>query len=278
MIPRWVTALQWAGKTAWYVYRTEEVVRDELLRAWLDPEVRPLVTERDYARASSYLPGGATFERGLFDWESDVLASLHFPKSGRILLGAAGGGRELLALSERGFEVVAFEPNARLRAGAEAVARAHPRASVIDATYADLVQAARGRTGPLADVVASGPFDGVILGWGSLTHLMTSEEHLELLKATRACAPCGPTLISFFMRPTAPNGNSERLRAGLRALFSTLGAKQPPDGIGYEMGTGFVYYFTEEEVHRLAFEAGYEVAHLRAHSFPHAVLKPLSAG
>ena len=49
------------------------------------------------------------FEDGLFPWErAEIVAS--FPPSGRILLGAAGGGRELFDLCRMGYEVLAF-PN-----------------------------------------------------------------------------------------------------------------------------------------------------------------------
>jgi hypothetical protein len=273
-----VKLLQWTDRLAWYAYRAEEVTRDELLRAWLRPELRERVTEHAYAKQTAYLPGGATYERGLFDWEDEALSKPPFPKRGRVLLGAAGGGRELRVLCERGFEVVAFEPNDTLRAGAEAVARDHPKARVLPGSYRDLVAATTERTGPLADALATGPFDAVVLGWGSVTHVLSRKEHVALLRAVRHAAPRAPVLISFFLRPsTTSRGKSDRLRDGLRLLFSTLGANTSEEGLSYEMNGGFVYYFTEDEVQELAFEAGYEVSYLRAWPFPHAVLIPLEA-
>lgn len=277
-VPLWIKTLQWVDRFAWYAYRAEEVVRDEIFRAWVDPKVRHAVTNDDYARNQSYLPGGATYERGLFDWEVEVLASDAFPKKGRILLGAAGGGRELSALCARGFEVVAFEPNDLLRSGAEAVARSYPGTAVFDATYDDLVCAVNTKTGPLGAALAAGPFDAVVLGWGSVTHVVTPDEQAALLRAVRVASPSGAVLLSFFMRPsTGAGGKSEQLRTKLRGLFARMGGASAPDGLGYEMNGGFVYFFTTEEVHALAFDAGYEVERLRAHPFPHAVLRPMTS-
>lgn len=275
-VPLWVKAVQWTDRAAWYAFRAEEVARDELLRAWLAPDFHEAVITNRYATLREYLPGGRTFERGLFEWEEEALSKAPFPKSGRFLIGAAGGGREMGVLLSRNFEVVAFEPNPVLRKGAESVAAARTGARVIDATYNDLVEAANHGTGPLADVPKT-HFDAVILGWGSITHVLTREEHRALLKALRRAVPNAPVLLSFYQRATnTVEGKSERLRKGLRSVFRALGAHTPSEGLSYDMTNGFVYSFTEEEIHALAFEAGYEVVSMKAWAFPHAVLAPLT--
>lgn len=275
-VPLWVKAVQWTDRAAWYAFRAEEVARDEVMRAWVSPKLHEAVVTGRYATLREYLPGGRTFERGLFDWEEEALAKAPFPTSGRVLVGAAGGGREMNVLLSRGFEIVAFEPNPVLREGAESVAKKHAGARVIDATYKDLITAAERGTGPLADLKET-KLDAVILGWGSFTHVLTHEEHLALLKAVRHVAPKAPVLVSYFTRGTGgAEGKSDRLRNGLRSLFGALGAHKPSEGLSYDMTNGFVYMYTEEEIHALAFEAGYEVFSIRAWSFPHAVLTPLA--
>jgi hypothetical protein len=266
--------VRWTDRLAWWAYRAEEIARDEILRAWLEPNLRDVVIADAYEKQTGYLPGGNTYERGLFEWEAKMLDSDPFPTSGRILLGAAGGGRELRVLLERGFDVVAFEPNPALRAGAQNVADERRGRAVIDATYADLVRAAKTKTGPLAGAVAA-PFAATILGWGSLTHVLTREDQRALLEAVRACCPSGPVLISFFLRAATNGGaKSDRLRSALRFAFKQLGGQSAPEGLTYEMNGGFVYSYTEEEIHELAFRAGYEVVHLAADPFPHALLLP----
>lgn len=276
-VPLWVRAVQGTDRLAWYAYRAQEVARDELLCTWVPADSRHAVTAHVYARQEAYLPGGTAFETGLFDWENRVLSAPPFPTTGRILLGAAGGGRELRVLCERGFEVVAFEPNDTLRAGAEAVAKRHPKARVIAAAYDDLVAATTDGTGPLAETLAQAPFDAVVLGWGSLTHLLTHAEHVALLRAARRASPGGPVLASFFVRPGRPaSGKGARLRRALRRISASLGANVPSDGVAYEMNGGFVYFFTEEEILTCALEAGHQVASFSASPFPHALLVPLT--
>ena len=103
-----------SGRSSWSIgappacQNLREGIRDELLLAWIPPAERVALTAALYAGQSTYLPGGPRFEGGLFAWEERALEA--FPRSGRVLLGAAGAGRELGALVARGFEVVAFDP------------------------------------------------------------------------------------------------------------------------------------------------------------------------
>lgn len=270
-IPRWIGAVEAVDRGAWYAYRATEILRDELLRAFVDERLRADVTARAYARQSGYLPGGERFEEGLFAWEARALSSPPFPQRGRVLLAAAGGGRELRALLDRGHGVTAFEPSDFLRAGAEAVARGRD-ARVLAGAYADLPAAVDGR-GPLASL-RDERFDAVILGWGSLTHLTSPREHRRTLEAARALAPRAPLLLSFFLRKPHERGRSVALRRALRRALGALGGRDVPDGVGYEQGGGFVYWFTALELHSLAMESGYRVEALELASFPHAILVP----
>jgi hypothetical protein len=280
-VPRWVRVIQTIDRAAWYAFHGFEVVRDELLLAWVDPAQRGAVIENAYRAQSVYLPGGTVFERGLFAWERSLLARPEVPASGKVLLAAAGGGRELKALIERGFEVCAFEPNPVLREGALQVAHARPdsRSIVLDGLFADLGAAARGE-GPLAALAQRAPFDLVMLGWGSITHVLSQQEQLDLLSSVRKLAPNAPVITSFFLRPDAGyGGRTEQIRATLRSLFAWMGAPNPaPEpGLAYEAGGGFVYAYSESEVQQLAHSAGYSVVVLEASPFPHALLVPHAA-
>src|SRR5690606_9978650 len=100
------------------------------------------LTSKIFDRQRTYVPGGNTFARGLFGWELELLAP-PFPARGRILIGGAGGGREAIALIERGYQVVAFDQAAELvRAGAPTVKAAG--GTLLHASYADVVRAASG--------------------------------------------------------------------------------------------------------------------------------------
>lgn len=279
-LPVWVKLLRRIDRFAWYAYHAHEIVRDEVLFAWLRPELRGELTLLAYSDMATYLPGGATYQGGLFPWERQLLSHSLIPKGGRVLLGAAGGGRELLALAEAGYEVVAFEPNPTLLGGARATAERFPGTRVVSAAYGDLVQAATAGSGPLADLVKS-HFDWVLLGWGSFTHVTEPADQLALLRALRALVPNGPVAFSFFLRKAGAEvpSRSQRLRDGARAALRRLGTNEPPPpGLGYEFGGGFVYNFTEADIGALAHASGYEVAHFDASAFPYAILRPIAPG
>jgi SAM-dependent methyltransferase len=274
-LPLWARALRGIDRLAWYAYHAHEITRDELMFAWLRPELRSDATVAAYSDMRTYLPGGTTFEGGLFGWEEALLARPEVPRAGRVLLAAAGGGRELKALLERGFEVTAFEPNPVLFEGASRVAAGSSGARVVRATYADLVAAVHG-TGPLAGL-RDESFDFVLFGWGSFTHLTQRDLQLQVLRAARALAPRARLSLSFFMRPAKEvDSRSARMRGVLRGLLKRTGARQPVEpGLGYDYGGGFVYSFTMDEVGDLAQQAGYKIEFFDDKVFPHVILQPL---
>lgn len=276
----WARALLLFDKGAYQAYRLHEVVRDEILFGFLPPEVRPAITDAAYADLATYLPGGARFESGLFAWEEQALAAPPFPPRGRVLLGASGGGRELSVLAARGYDVVAFEPNARLFEGSLAVARGNPRVEVHRAAYEDLERAAERGDGPLGALRGGPSIDAVILGWGSITHLLDAREHARLLSALARLAPGAPVLVSFYTRPApAPGSRTARARALVRAALRLAGSTATHgDELCYASAGGFGYCFSEDELRSLARGAGYEVTAFESEPFGHAVLVPARLG
>jgi hypothetical protein len=258
---------------AWFGYHAHEITRDEVLFAYLKPELRAIATVAAYSDMRTYLPGGATFSAGLFRWEEAMFASSCIPRSGHVLLAAAGGGRELKALVERGYSVTAFEPNPVLFQGARQVAAKESSVDLHRATYSDVVQAASGE-GVLSSLRGR-KFDWVLFGWGSFTHVTDQEEQLAILRAVRALAPNAPLALSFFLRKPDVPSRSRRLRLLIRgALRRAGGAPKVDPGLGYDSGGGFVYSYTMEEISDLASNAGYRIEVSEDESFPYVVLVP----
>src|ERR671918_3043882 len=67
-----------------------------------------------YGTAERYDPESSAYVASLYPWEEEAIDK-YFPLApSRILVGGAGAGREPLALAERGYQVTAFEPVAKL--------------------------------------------------------------------------------------------------------------------------------------------------------------------
>jgi hypothetical protein len=256
---------------------SQQIVRDELLFAFLEPAQRGALTLDAYSKNSKYLPGGEVFSAGLFSWESALLDHSSVPRSGAVLLAAAGGGRELQALLQRGYEVYAFEPVAPLLESARAIAQG-AKATVMKATYRDLVEHVRGCSGPLDGL--RGPFDLCVLGWGSLSHLTEPDEVVAVLRALRTLAPRAPVMTSFFVRragPTPTGGGARKLRRFLRRALGATGGHSVAPGLQFLNSAGFMYAFTRDELLGLCDRAGYAVAHFNDSDYAHALLVPKEA-
>jgi hypothetical protein len=273
-LPLWARALRNLDRIAWNSYQVHQVLRDEMLFAWLKPELRGALTVLAYSDMRSYLPGGATFEEGLFDWERALFADPVIPRTGRVLLAAAGGGRELKALLDAGYSVTAFEPNPDLWRGAVRVASAHPGALVLNAEYSDLEGAVDGR-GPLARI-RDQHFDWVLFGWGSFTHLTETTAQLAALRAVRNLAPMAPVALSYYLRKPEAGGRAQRVRAEVRRVLSRVGRRTEIEpGLGYSYIGGFVYSFTPQQIRELAAAARYRLHVEEARVFPCAIAVPI---
>jgi hypothetical protein len=272
--PNWARLVCRVSRGLNRVDRSQQILRDELLFAFLPPSYRRELTFDAYASTKAYSSGGDFFSQGLFPWEVALLDHPQIPRAGRVLLAAAGGGRELEALLKRGYDVFAFEPVPALFEQAQHVARGSG-ASVVKASYSDLVTRARGGQGPLDRL--KGPFDFCLLGWGSLSHLTELSEVLDVLAALRTLAPHAPVITSFFLRASgvAPSvGGARRLRRLLRRVFAVAGGRPVHPGLQFYLDAGFVRPLLREELYDLCERTGYEVAYFTEVDYPHALLLP----
>jgi hypothetical protein len=185
-----------------------------------------------YASRSSYHTDEHN-RRGLFDWEAYAIDK-HFPPRGLLRLIGAGGGREVLALSERGFAVEAYECNPSLVESANVfLANTSPRAEV---TFLARDCAPSGAT----------PADGIIVGWSAYMLISSRSRRIALLNGLRSGASKGtPLLISFFTR----SGTERRLEfiAKVAAIVRRLRGGEPP-APGDDLIPLYVHRFTREEV------------------------------
>jgi hypothetical protein len=274
-VPIWVRGVLAADRLTRAAGNAFCAMRDEVLCSFVGPEVRPLVNALIYDRETKYLPGGRVFEAGLFEWEREAIHQMRLPKGASVLLGGAGAGRELVGLCRLGFSVAAFEPSPRLAAALRGVATQQPHATVEYGSYSDLVLYAERGTGRLAPLLAR-RFDGVILGWGSFSHLLTNLERSAVLAAIRAIAPEARVLLSHLPPPperARPSAPRRAVRALLRRLAS---AERAEPATGFLPEGGFYIGLTRDDVVRTAAEVGYRIDVSVKYPYPHVVLVPSS--
>lgn len=274
-VPAWARALLMADRAVHSTVRLAALVRTELLLAGLSADEREAVNAAVFSAEDTYAPGGPAFANGLFGWERAALATAPFPAAGRLLLGGAGGGRELAGLAALGYAVDAFEPAPALAEALATVASGLPGARAYQGSYGDLVRAARGDRGPLA-AVAGEAYEGVVLGWASLSHVTEAEARRALLTAVRAMAPGAPVLLSYLGPDDdgRANGRVEALRAPLRRTLARVTGGAMVPGAGFGPGHGFYQRFAPGEIEMLADATGYDVALHEREPYPHAMLTP----
>jgi len=228
-----------------------------------------------YAAGGFYRPDSAIFYPHLFSWEQQAVERFFPSPPARILVGAAGGGRESFVLAKRGYQVVAFEP---ARGLVEAMIAAWPREApgrVYRARYADLPRLSPARLGdPVDNLETLGPFDAAIVGRNSFSHLRSEAERVAVL-CDFAQVTRGPILVSFHMAHTDARGAETTLRRLQRIVLERFDRAA---GDGFLTSAGYYHAFSLEELTRLIRKAGLKLVYLETNrwgiSWPHAVLIP----
>ena len=193
---------------------------------------------------------------GLHEWEQAALER-HFPAGGRVIVTAAGGGREVLALLGSGFDAVGYEPNpALVAAGAELLR---------ELGHAGRLRASRRDAFP--DGGERG--DAILVGWGSYMLIPGSERRVAFLRAARAAVPRGaPLLCSFFVRP--PDARYFSILAGTANAVRRLRGRERVE-VGDTLAQNFVHRFTREEIERELALGGFRLVEFAHRPYGHAV-------
>jgi hypothetical protein len=271
-IRTWARGFLWLDGALARFVNLQESLRDELFLAWIPPSERTSITTALYSREASYLPGRGHVERGLFPAEEYAFRTRPLAVGSRILLGAAGTGRELVTLTERGYEVVAFDPCAEFVEAARTVA---PNSQITVASYADVVRAASTGEGPLAFLRSGPQFDAIMFGWGSLSHVLPHAERVALFSALRKLAPNAPVFVSFLFRPESADFNRGRARKAFKRLFQRLGAPTTSEkGDHFSPYIGFFSALGKDDIDSLAAETGYDIVFFDAGADAYAVFEP----
>jgi hypothetical protein len=198
---------------------------------------------------------------GLHDWERDWYAAELPAAPARILVGAAGAGREVAGLLEQGYTVDAFEPTPTM---ASTCAQVPAVGVVVTAGFDEFCAAVLDDRTTAATPLAANRYDAVVIGWGGLHHVVADQARDRLLRACCRLAPDGPVLASFhtkgaWLRAEAAS-RGRRLGARLgRRIARARGIGEPPDGVHFTWRIGFERPLDRDAVERLAQAIGRDV-------------------
>ena len=256
--------------------------RDEVALARIPVATWTDLVRRRYAQQVRFYRDPVYRATRFFAWEQSAIEELFPRPPARLLVGAAGAGREMVALAERGYEVAGFEPALALfEALRDHLAEAGISALVAPASYEDLVAILDGGGEmtvheSLRALCQGGSYDGVVLGFGSFSYVVEENVRVRLLRGVATLCPEGPVLLSFEQHEDG-TGRLARWRRRLRGLLTRVPGSRlllPGDRLG---DLGFEHAFTVAEIESLARQSGYRVARAESEPYPHAVLARATA-
>ncbi|OGQ90376.1 MAG: hypothetical protein A2289_00400 [Deltaproteobacteria bacterium RIFOXYA12_FULL_58_15] len=197
-------------------------------------------------------------------------------------MGAAGSGPEVAYLRDQGYQVDALEPSRDL---AERCRRMlGPNGEVVVASYEELSRSVLdGEVVNPAARIANSTYDAVLLGFGSLSHVLDLNERGRLLSSCVRLAPAGPILASFWLaaksRSPGRAGRAEHSGRFLGGLIRRV-RRLPAHNARLSFGSwyGFAHSFARDEIEDLAKLIGRGLVWCGdAGIYPHVVFTPCTA-
>lgn len=210
-----------------------------------------------YSRSSIYC-GDAHNKSGLFDWEEKALKN-YFHGCKSVLVAGAGGGREVFALRNKGYEAEGFECNLTLVARANKLLEA-------EGFSPDIVYSPPDRCPDSGKV-----YGGLIVGWGAYMHILGADSRISFLKEMRKHVKEGsPILVSFWTRANAAPAFLNAVAAAANAVRKII--KRVPVEYGDNLGLrGYVHFFTEKEIAEELRLGGFDLLSYSTEKHAHAV-------
>lgn len=181
-------------------------------------------------------------------WELQWLEK-HLPNSpAHILVGGAGYGRECAWLQQLGHSVDACEPSRAAAVQCQRVVASSGGTCVV-ASHEDFADAVLDGTVNAATPLSRRAYDVVVLGWGSLSHVLDPEQRARIIDASSRIAG-GPILASA----RVSNHTTRPFRAERfgRTVGLRFGGRDLPFGILFQPEVGFAATLSPAELERIA--------------------------
>lgn len=230
---------------------------DGLSTRALTIEERSALTLRLYGRRSDY------GREGLFDWEEQWYDNALPPAPAKVLVGGCGSGREVEALLKRGYKVYASEPAPQLYNTARR--KLADSATIWRLSYEHWANGAQERDAvrALEELQQSAPFDAVVLGWGSLSHVLDERMSKLLFRQLSTLCPKGPFLASLAVgahwQPSASVHKRRGQELGQTIARLRQGTPVNRDGDTFLSHVGMIHHYALEDLKDLAAVSGRRV-------------------
>jgi hypothetical protein len=214
------------------------------------------LTEQRYLQQAAHYSRESHVDSGLFVWEREAIGR-YFPPDGRILVAAAGAGREMIALADSGFTVHGFDCCAPLvESGQSALRKHHIDAKLI---YA-----------PPSTVPACGRrYDAVLVGFSGYMYIPGRARRIHFLRGLREFLdPAAPVMVSF------TEGLPGRRRVWTARIGSAVRRLRRAESVeeGDCLKAGFQHHFDRQQIFSEMSEAGIDLTYFSGGTcYGHAV-------
>jgi hypothetical protein len=220
-----------------------------------NPQLERL-TEHRYAKHFASYASELHVKAGLFIWEREAVRR-YFPRSGRVLVAAAGAGREMIALAGCGFRVDGFDCCAPLvEAGRNFFRQLDIEAKLVFAP-------------PSTMPACEGRYDAVLVGFSGYMYIPGRDRRIRFLRElSRLAIPGAPVMVSF---TEGEIGRRRVWSARIGTFLRKLRAAEPVEE-GDCLKAGFQHHFVREQIVSEMTDAGLElVRYSGGTSYGHAV-------
>ena len=210
----------------------------------LTESVYDAISEMSYGEGKQYT-NAPYLDRGFHFWE-ELAVRKYFSPGSRVLVAAAGGGRELIALARSGYVAAGFEcSRAMVAAGRLALAERG-------------IAAALDWSPPCVAPRMEAHFDALIVGWNGYSYISPRARRLAFMKSLRErLQPGSPVLVSMAMRLPAARVLTWTPRIANLVRILTLRAPV------FEAGDSFAgrpkMHFTRRQMERELTDAGFSI-------------------
>jgi hypothetical protein len=193
---------------------------------------------------------------GLLLWEREAIFK-YFPPAGRVLVGAAGAGREMVALAAEGFFVEGFDCCKPLVELAQVELKRHG----IDSNLY--------YTSPSTVPECNGPYSAALVGFSGYMYIAGSDRRIRFLQELcKLLKPDAPVMISF----TEGSHGRKRVWTAKIGTFIRSIWRAPPVEEGDCIKNGFQHHFVRQQIVSEMNAAGLEMAYYSAGTcYGHAV-------